>query len=321
LLLRETWSRRECYSPVTQHAERVFNGTFVNVSTAGFRKHHDQGPWPIDHRFYNVFVFGGSTTFGYGVADDATVPAYLQQVMTSAMGRDVRVYNFGNSSFHSTQERARFEHLLMTDRIPDMAIFIDGLNEFGKALESDELHNVEAAYNAGSPPPMLVVLERLPVVRAGRAIKRRMRARVRRSTAAAAYLDRSDTTQTVRIVEAAIDRYLHNVHLCESAAAAYGVKTLFVWQPVPMYHYDLSRHPFAEGGFPANRFARAGYERFAGMVQRTSPSENFLWCADMQRDLEGTLYVDKIHYSPALNRLLAEEISRRIVGRAMIRSD
>ena len=222
------------------------------------------------------------------------------------MGREVRVYNFGNSSFHSTQERARFEHFLMTNQIPDMAVFVDGLNEFGKPLESDEIQSVEASYDSEPRSPWRLALEQLPMVRAGRAIKKRVVPGMQR-TGAALVVD--STSESRRIVESAIDRYLHNVQLCESAADTYGVEIVFVWQPIPMYRYDLSRHPFAKGGFPNNRFARAGYEYFAEVLETAPLGSDFLWCADMQRDIHDPLYVDKIHYSREMNRLLAKEIA------------
>jgi hypothetical protein len=206
----------------------------------------------------------------------------------------------------------------MTGQIPDMAIFIDGLNEFGKPLESDEIQSVEAAYDEGPRSSLRLALEQLPMVRAGRALKKRVTLRVRRTTAeASVFVD--STSQARRLVELAIDRYLHNVQLRESAAAAYGVEILFVWQPVPMYHIDLSRHPFAKGGFPNNRFARAGYEYFAELLKDEPLGSNFLWCADMQRGLHSPLYVDKVHYSPEMNRALAKKIAAAALQSRSIR--
>ena len=73
LLMKETWTRSYSYEPFTQFRERPFSGKFVNVSEAGYRLSKNQGPWPPDPTHYNVFVFGGSTTFGYGLPDTETV--------------------------------------------------------------------------------------------------------------------------------------------------------------------------------------------------------------------------------------------------------
>ena len=79
-LLRETWSRGLEYESYTQFKEKPFKGKFVNVHLAGFRSNNSKiQPWPPDPNNFNIFVFGGSTTFGYGVADSETIVSYLEK--------------------------------------------------------------------------------------------------------------------------------------------------------------------------------------------------------------------------------------------------
>src|SRR6185369_12207002 len=101
----------------------------VTVDPAGFRAGRDQRPWPPDPARFNVFVFGGSTTFGYGVADGDTIASQLQPLL-ARHGRDVAVYNFGRGYYYSTQERILYEQLLAGGFVPALAVFIDGLNDF-----------------------------------------------------------------------------------------------------------------------------------------------------------------------------------------------
>ena len=76
-------------------------------------------------------MFGGSTAFGIGVPDDQTVASHLQtQLGTARDGREVRVYNFGRGAYYSSQERALFERLIVAGYVPNLAIFLDGLNDF-----------------------------------------------------------------------------------------------------------------------------------------------------------------------------------------------
>src|SRR6516165_10527591 len=103
-LLSETWSRPFIYETFTQFAERPFRGRYVNVDAAGFRFSAGQGPWPPDPRALNVFVFGGSGTFGYGVADSETIPSRLQEELRRRNGQPITIYNFGRGSYYSTQE-------------------------------------------------------------------------------------------------------------------------------------------------------------------------------------------------------------------------
>lgn len=53
----------------------------------------------------NIFIFGGSTTFSYGVKDEQTVALYLQEFLSNKLGRDVKVYNFGRIYYYYTQEQ------------------------------------------------------------------------------------------------------------------------------------------------------------------------------------------------------------------------
>ncbi|GAG17525.1 unnamed protein product, partial [marine sediment metagenome] len=113
-LLAETWTRPHAYEPLTQFTERPYRGEYVNITEMGYRLGRDQGPWPPEDRPYNIFVFGGSTTFGYGVADDQTIASHLQRRLGERTTREVRVYNFGRGMYRSSQERVLFEQLLVS---------------------------------------------------------------------------------------------------------------------------------------------------------------------------------------------------------------
>jgi hypothetical protein len=50
------------------------------------------------------FVFGGSTTFGYGESDNLTIPSNLQYYLREAFQTDQSaVYNFGRAFYFSSQ--------------------------------------------------------------------------------------------------------------------------------------------------------------------------------------------------------------------------
>ena len=107
-LLHETWSRPYIYEPFTQFKERPYRGKYVNVDVNGFRFSAGQASWPPDPAAFNVFVFGGSTTFGYGVTDAETITSYLQTYFREQLRIPARVYNFGRGYYNSTQERIPF---------------------------------------------------------------------------------------------------------------------------------------------------------------------------------------------------------------------
>jgi lysophospholipase L1-like esterase len=66
-------------------------------------------PKPVGTR--RVVVFGDSFTFGFGVDDDQTYAAILEQLLDSACaGTEIEVVNAGVSGFSTSQELALLEH-------------------------------------------------------------------------------------------------------------------------------------------------------------------------------------------------------------------
>jgi hypothetical protein len=114
-----------------------------------------------------------------------------------------------------------------------------------------------------------------------------------------------------------IERYVSNKRAIEALAAAYDVSVAFVWQPVPVYKYDLHHHVF-KGDFGGHAAAGHGYPRMARFVRQHPLGEDFLWCADIQEGLAELLYVDSVHYSPRLSARLAGCISALLAERGLL---
>ena len=103
-LLKEMWNRTDRwfeYEPVVEYRERPFHGNYLRISANGYREGKESNPWPPDPAAFNVMVFGGSTAFGYGLPDEATIPSWLQQLASMEQGaRRIAVYNFSRGGIH-----------------------------------------------------------------------------------------------------------------------------------------------------------------------------------------------------------------------------
>ena len=337
-LLTETYTRPYGYESFTQFGEKPFKGRFVNVDKAGFRKSADQGPWPVSGKNYNVFLFGGSTMFGYGVSDDDTVASCLQRALAGKTVRPCKVYNFGKGHYYSTQERILFEQLLTSGAIPDMVLFMDGLNDFHSL--DDKPHNwwvisdvmnqklgIEVALEYSGIKKKFPVLEVVGVLAALTAPSSRGRAPVPAADRTPAIENAAVASKEVpgnkQAIERAVNRYLGSIKAIDGVASAYGIRAVFVWQPVPTYKYDLQYHLFAgtRSNFTNTVYCSYGYEYLKQLHDRQPAPVNFISCSDMQEGLKENLYVDKIHYSPRMSDLLAQRITAVMVERHLVGGD
>jgi hypothetical protein len=95
---------------------------FVNINDNGIRANGaERGD--VSAMEDAVWVFGGSTTFGFRVADHETIPAHLERML----GRPV--VNLGVNGHDSLMENGLLRYYLRTGYRPAMAIFLDGINE------------------------------------------------------------------------------------------------------------------------------------------------------------------------------------------------
>ena len=254
----------------------------MNITPAGFRKGRGEAPWPPARDAVTVFVFGGSTTLGFGLPDDQTLASALEASLGRRYpGRMVRCYNFGRGYYFSAQERALFESLLAQGVAPNLAVFIDGLNDFIYHDGVPELTPRLAAFVAPDLP-----WPQRP--------------------------EPADDRERAAAVDRMIARYRQNVRLTEGLAQAAGVPVIFVGQPVPFLDFPMSpaTYPFTST-FAEHRLAGWGYGRFRQAAQDGLFGEHFVWCGNAFAQADRIMYVDSIHYSAAGAELLAQCIVDR----------
>ena len=329
VMLAEVWKPPFTYSDFNHFRTRPRAGKYVNVSEAGYRESANQGPWPPAEEHINIFVFGGSTTYGSGVPDDQTVPSFLQEAFTAHSKKRVCIYNFGVGFYYSTQERICLEKLLMDGYVPNIAIFIDGMNE-GDHWENRPTysHEMEVLFERFGASRSLtdewsywrsvvdVSFQELPIGRAARYARRRL----------VPGIDEPLATQNWdggASVDRVCETYFTNKFLIEQLCGRFGVTPIFVWQPSPIYNYDLKYHLFAPPDSAPSQMTfkfenmRAYYPRMRDLHDQRGEA-NFIWCADIQKDRAECLYCDKCHYTGAFSKVLADYICQICIERALL---
>lgn len=286
---REAFELPYGFEPFTGFRLMPAKRSTVEVTAAGFRAGPASQPWPPAAEALNVFVFGGSTTFGYAVETADTLCVALQRELQAvATNRTVQCYNFGCGGYFSTQERLRFEQLLAAGHVPRLAVFVDGLNDFtfwrGLPMFSEpvaRLFRPEDALPSMGPVPR---------------------------------------EQTASAVESVLRRYQANVRMIEAVAARWQVQALFVAQPVPFYDFPLSpqTYPF-QTVRAGHELCPEGYLVFEQLTLGGAFGPAAIWCGDAFAQSKSVMYADSIHYSPEGNRVLAKLIVERAKARGLLK--
>ncbi|CAA7619783.1 SGNH/GDSL hydrolase family protein [Magnetospirillum sp. UT-4] len=296
------------YAPFAERRTAPFTGRRATVSPEGVRG--DGAPQDLRAESAKVFVFGGSTVFGIGVPDAETLPAQLETALKEA-GKEVQVFNFGTDGHHSTAARITLEQLLVAGHRPDVAVFVEGLEDFVHC----------AAVDAGPSSARLAEALRgaQPLTVAGAVAELSRTARLMRHLAGKAAERRAAEAGGCSggdAIERAALRLDANRRLLSAIAERMGFAVVFVQQPVPFFHYDQSRRPQAARTEPTGRYqgVAAGYARLAEMRAAGEAWEpQLLWLAELE-PAEGNAYIDAVHYSPRFARTIADAVAGHILA-------
>lgn len=299
LLIKETWDKAFQYEPWVGFREKPRSGKFVNISEEGFRyiskkrvSLHDQG--------IKIFVFGGSTTFGYGVEDAHTIPAYLQQRISVANpDKTIRVFNFGRAYYYSAPELILLLELLRKEYLPDIAVFIDGWNEGPQApYYADEMSFLFDAYNYTQANLNKIAFENVPLVR---------------------YIQEkwgsSNSRQSFRRTKwhnnpgEIRNEYLKNREIISLLAKEYRFAAYFFIHPVPGYRNSFATHRFWKNRTPESVKAITAKMQ---LLEGTVNADNAFSMTGLLEHYPNEPFVDAIHFTPAVCDLMAEFITQKI---------
>lgn len=297
------------YEPWMQFRNPAFRGTFLNTNNQGFRRTKE--PRAYDGKPIKIYVFGGSTTFGYGVPDDYTIPSYIQKILEQRYpNKAILVKNYGQGYYYSSQEMLLLISLIKDGDIPDWAVFIDGANDTHQlAQERDEpwftseVRQLWDVKRGASPLSIQRDWSRIPMVRLANGLSGLLSRMPNNNEQqdANSVLTEEDKRRTVNYV---MSRYTSNMMIIQAICREYGVKCCFVWQPVPFYQYDRTLHrtfPYKDAAIP---------EHWAGVYSRMKGynKTNFLYLGEMLQSVAEKVFVDDVHYNEAMNEKIAVRI-------------
>ncbi|HYM30471.1 MAG TPA: hypothetical protein VEU47_04180 [Candidatus Cybelea sp.] len=211
------------WTPYAGHRNRPFQGRTIGIDASGRRR---TVPSTTDDAARRILMFGGSTLFGIGSRDAATVPS-LVAAKLGARGRNVRVANCGVVSYVSAQEQIAFAETLKCGERADVAVFFHGVNDGIAALQT----GIPGwPYNAALRQREFAILNR-----PGDLTRETLRAilpSIAKRLGKAETLGPAAGASGDDLAAAVLNHY--RATLCQIAAvgADHGTACLFVWQPV-----------------------------------------------------------------------------------------
>lgn len=258
-----------------------------------------------------LWMFGGSTTWGTGQRDDFTIASQLGRLLEDAE-LPVRVSNFGESAHRSWQENLHLEYRLLAGGRPDMVIFYDGVNEPGRHGELDSptpLHSREHIFRPRIESPVsarrAVVTSwkgRSLLVRAARSVRSTFRA----STPGQS-IERSKVVPADRALDNMMGIYNEGVAIGRDIGARHGFEIAHFWQP-NIYTKRTNRAEADAWDTPGYRnWDRDWYDAVYNGARDRLPAG----VIDITDALDGTdqpVMIDHVHTNELGARLVAERI-------------
>jgi hypothetical protein len=275
----------------------------------------------------SVFVFGGSTVFGHGVAAENTLAHFLGE-------QDPKhtYLNFGVNAYDSLRELDKLLYLLRQGYRPRAVIFVDGLNDITtfsstpyRAVDKPRTQGFmidrgELALNFGSPVLRNMVMafayamplthlyfqlvEEDPGIQYGS-----LDANVdplKHRNLSWYYKNQFDyADQNIdHIVNDWVGYYKGHTEFVRQLAKAFGFDVYFVFQPFGVVDKD---NPFLNPSYFGSSGASTAAAFTQGAADAINAGElNMIDCQNAFASIDRTLaYVDATHYSPQGNKALA----------------
>jgi len=293
------------YQPWVQFSEPPFSGKRVHIDRdiRGFPVRRTINPANQTERpTIRIFVFGGSTTFGYYVSDEHTWPSYLSQILNETSEVDIQVTNYGRGYFNPSQEAILLQDLLKSGYRPSLVVFMDGLNT-PRAIDVPKFtKEVADGYRQLQfLSPYSEQLAWIPAVRLANFLGHSLFGKVTADTAPA--------TDTKTQIETAVNGFRQSRNISRAVATLYDVPTLFFLQPNSVYNYDtrLFRNQSSLQGLRDDRpFVTGVYEQLKSDREYIDLSDLFAEWGDRKA------VVDECHYSPSFNEFLAHRVAEFI---------
>jgi lysophospholipase L1-like esterase len=305
------------YIPFRIWGTPEWHGKYVNNDRYQFgvvrRTIDSMGPDCKNQPVMDIWMFGGSTLYGSGVPDWATIPSLLAKDLNGDPNRCVVITNFGTEAYNTNQELLLLIEQLKVGRRPDAVIFYDGVNDSYSGVFAPGIATAHMHYAAISSRVEGDLAGKVDFLRHSYAlllVRRMLLSRQKQDPAASETETKSKAVQT-------LDNYEANLRMVQALAGIYHFSVYSFWQPslaygskpaVP-YEKELIRADANSFEGSALKPMHAAYEE---AELRAAKKGNFVFLGNVLDSEVEPLYLDEWHLGPKGNELIAQAIARKL---------
>ena len=261
-----------------------------------------------------VWVLGGSTVYGAGVPDWATLPSYLSQELNRGKTGCVVVANLGVEAYVTSQEVILLIEQLKRGWQPDIVIFYDGINDTLSGTVSPGFPGAPLTFDSIKARVEGSVKGRLDFLRSSYSL--RLARTVIGSLRATGSAKPFNPITSLK-AGATLDNYEANLRIVRALGEAYGFRVYCFWQPVVLYGHK-ALVPFEQelkelaGRDAGGRASPAFASVYDEAQRRAATSGSFVFLGGIFDSVKDPLYSDWMHLGPRGNELAAKAIASYI---------
>ncbi len=309
----EQANRAQTFEQYVMYKGVKFNGKYINQDENGIRN-----TWvPESHdatTISNVYMFGGSTLWGYYARDDHTIPSYLSKHLHS---KDIRakITNHGVLRDSSSTELIRLFQLLKAGHKIDLVVFYDGFNDLaaGARGEPGHIRDYERYKSA-----VLSKKDGLDYIKQGveklvrdysamYKLKKMATPRIKTSK-------RPTTKNSDQLIDDIVHSYLETVRAIDQLSKVYGFKYACFWQPMAYLESSLTpeEQPWVEASNNVQRKFLIGPK--VNLRLPTGLVPNFYNISDALKGRNESVYIDIGHLTEKGNEIISRKMGDILIS-------
>ena len=299
---RETWRDKKFkYIQFAEHLEaKTKNQNYVNVTDEYGRKIKNDSNCNLRYFFY-----GDSQIFGYNVKDNQTIPAFFKEILIkNTSNKNNCVYNFGSANYFSTQENILFIKHILENKIKknDFAIFLNGHIENGNQesqLSNKLSQSIDKFYYdrwERLKYSSITFFNSLPIIIIYKRLHNNFSQKVKNSSNT-----EDEVSSKLNNINETKNVFNKNIKIRNSICEIMNINCYTFIKPFPKIH-----------GKPIKNFTKDETSHLKMKYLELIKNKSIIDISQVLNNKLEISYVDDEHFSPNSNKIIAQEIIKKI---------